>query len=203
VVFETGLAPSRREVRIDIPVFIVSGTIPYVGAAFPKLNFNGSYSPALMVTAGGNQSVRTETVASMDSVIATDFDNALPEAITRSLISTGIKVTAMYFINHAAKKNYERDTNNVGNSLLYIATLVGTTAYSAATTRADLRTWLTLPKEFQIARLARPDDGKLHLISGQSPAIDVNLVPGSVTVVYVKTTGTNTPLTVSQFILKP
>jgi hypothetical protein len=77
VIFETGTAAAREQVRVDIPTFVVSSRMPYVGAAFPKLKFNEAYVPSLGVKAG-ETTVNTATVASMDSVIANDFKNEWP-----------------------------------------------------------------------------------------------------------------------------
>ena len=49
VIFETGCAPIRDQIRIDIPTFIPQS--PYAGAAFPKLELQGDYIHRLTVTA--------------------------------------------------------------------------------------------------------------------------------------------------------
>ena len=52
VVFETGRAPKRDQVQIDLPLFIVGdGNVPYVGLAFPVLRPQYNYLNALNVTA--------------------------------------------------------------------------------------------------------------------------------------------------------
>jgi hypothetical protein len=75
------------------------------------------------------------------------------------------------------------------------------TAVNASTNIADTRTWLTLPKEFQYARLATPADRKLTLTAGTQTKT-ITLDPGAVNVVYVKSVSTSSPLLVSQIILK-
>lgn len=49
VIFETGCAPERGQIRIDIPIIV--SKVSYVGAAFPTLNIQGNYLPSLTVTA--------------------------------------------------------------------------------------------------------------------------------------------------------
>jgi hypothetical protein len=66
VIFETGCAPVRGQIRIDIPIIVTK--VSYVGAAFPTLKPQGNYQPSLTVTANGT-SQTTSLVASMDSVI--------------------------------------------------------------------------------------------------------------------------------------
>lgn len=203
VVFETGMGPHRVEQRVDLPIYIVSDTIPYAGIALPKLAFNGGHTPSLAIESAGAVVARTESVASMDAIVATDFDREKDVIITRSIVTAGLKVAAQYAINAAARRVAEQ-RNDAAGMLIYLGTFIATGAATYATTEADLRTWRTLPKDFQIARITPPADGKLHLV-GSSPAqsADITLPPGSVHLVIAKGTGAGTPLTVSVTTLRP
>ena len=66
---------------------------------------------------------------------------------------------------------------------------------------ADTRTWRSLPKEFQYARLPTPED-RLLTLSASGLTTTVAEEPAAVTVVYVRSVGLYSPLLVSQFILK-
>lgn len=202
VVFETGMGPHKIEERVDIPVFIVSNTVPYAGIALPKLYFNGFNTPSLSVESDGRVAANTETVASMDAIVATDFDNEKAVVITRSIITAGIKVAAQYAANQAALE-YARQDGGWAGILVYLGTYITTGATSYATTQADLRTWRTLPKAFQIARITPPADGRLRLV-GSSPAQsrEIQLPPGSAYLVVAKATDAGTPLTVSVTVLR-
>jgi hypothetical protein len=191
VIFETGTGPIRDQLRIDIPTFIVTSKLAYVGAAFPRLEYNHNFQPNLTVSAGG-QAISTATVASMDSVVANDFKNEWPTILTKTLISTATKA----IIQAVVQKQL-----NDQNPLLGFAGAVAMTTLNASTNIADTRTWITLPKEFQYARLATPADRQLTLTAeGQSRTITLD--PGAVNVVYVKSIAANSPLLVSQFLLK-
>ena len=191
VIFETGTGPSRDQLRIDIPTFIVTSKLAYVGAAFPRLEYNNDYLPTLTVTAAG-QSLPTATVASMDSVVANDFKNEWPTILTKTLISTATKA----IIQAVVQKQLDDQ-----NPLLGFAGAVAMTALNASTNIADTRTWNTIPKEFQYARLATPADRRLTLTAGvQSRTITLD--PGAVNVVYVKSVTASSPLFVTQFLLK-
>ncbi|WP_309384062.1 COG3014 family protein [Cerasicoccus frondis] len=193
VFFETGMAPYRDETRIDIPVFIFGAKgVPYVGAAFPKLKMSGQYVPYLDVAANG-KNFRTKTLCNMDSVIAQEFDNELPIIITKTLISAGAKAAITYGLYEATKND-----SNVATAVMIAGAL-----YQAAMNQADLRSWITLPKEVQFARFDTPANRKLTLtqpVGGQK--ITVTLEPGVVNVVYVKSNSTAAPMRVSQFVLK-
>ncbi|MDR1498448.1 MAG: hypothetical protein LBS59_08620 [Puniceicoccales bacterium] len=204
VIFETGRAPSRREVRIDIPLFFVArAKVPYAGAAFPKLQFypNNSNTLRIFSEGGGFAPVAvTQTLASMDSVIATEFNNALPEITTRTLINAGIKAAISYGINEAVDRATAKKNNGaaIGG---FIISRVATAAYSYSTTQADLRSWRTLPKEFQIARIPTPPHRTLRLETNRASAI-VTLSPARINVVHVRAS-TAPNLIITQFPLLP
>jgi len=113
----------------------------------------------------------------MDRVIAQDFKNELPTIIIKTLISAGAKAAAQYGLYEATKSN--------GYASLF-ATVAGV-VYQAATNQADLRTWVTLPKQFTYCRLPTPADRKLVLIAdGSGTTETVDLPPGVINLVYVK-----------------
>ncbi|MFA6288146.1 MAG: hypothetical protein WC661_12250 [Opitutaceae bacterium] len=191
VIFETGTGPHRDQVRIDIPTFLVTSRLAYVGAAFPKLVFNGDYAATLAVAAGG-QTFNTATVASMDSVVANDFKNEWPTTLTKTLIATATKAIIQAIVQKQMSDQ---------NAALGLFGGLAMTVVNASTNIADTRTWRTLPKEFQYARLATPADRQLTLAAGTQTKT-ITLDPGAVNVVYVKSVSTTSPLLISQFILK-
>ncbi len=192
VIFETGSAPSRDQVRIDIPTFLVTSKLAYVGAAFPKLNFSSDYVPALGIGCG-DQTLSTATIASMDSIVANDFKNEWPSVVTKTLITTATKA----IVQAAVQKQLDDRAGFLGS----VVGAVAMTALNSATNIADTRTWSSLPKEFQYARIATPADRTLTLTAGTATQT-LQLVPGTVNVVYVKSASTSAPLLVNQFALK-
>lgn len=191
VIFETGSAPSRTQVRVDIPTFVVTSKLAYVGAAFPKLVFDNNYINILMVTAG-ETTCTTSTIASMDSVVANDFKNAWPSVVTKTLITTATKAILQAAI--------QKQLDDRGGWAGLIGT-VAMTAFNAGTNIADTRTWRSLPKEFQYARVPTPENRELTITVGAEHKTVV-LDPGLVHVVYVKSTSPTAPLFVSSFVLK-
>ena len=191
VIFETGCAPVRDQIRIDIPIIITS--VAYVGAAFPKLHFQGNYAPALTVRAGA-ATERTELVASMDSVIALDFKNELPGIVTKTLVSTVTKAAVAYALNETARQS---------SDTVWLVSKLATAALQASVNISDLRTWTTLPKEFQVCRVPTPADRKIELSAlGGGQRATVTVDEGSINVIYVKSLHSSAPLLVSQFKLK-
>jgi hypothetical protein len=210
VIFETGCAPVRDQVRIDVP--IIFSRVSYIGAAFPTIKPQGNFQPMLTVTANGSNYI-TKTVANMDSVVVQDFKREQPIVITKTIASAVAKGVAAYALNAtASKQSWE----------IALLSQVGTAIYQAAVNIADTRTWTTLPKEFQVCHFHTPADGKIELTTPNGMKMSVTLGAGDgakidltatnvqaslnsrslITVVYVKSITTGTPLLVSQFKLK-
>ncbi len=201
VVFATGTAPLRGEVRIDIPLFIFGGGVDYVGANFPRLVRNANYLPALAVRPVGADeitAVQTELLADMDSIVAEEFKNDLPVIITKTLIAAGTKAATAYALREAFDHH--------DDSLTAIVR-IATTIYQYAANQADLRTWGSLPKQYQVARLPTPDSGKITVaprsaaVARAAAPITIDLQPGEFNVVMVRSINTYSPLRISQFSL--
>lgn len=191
VIFETGRAPVRDQIRIDVPILFTR--VSYIGAAFPVLEFQGDYLPHLEVSAQG-KTQRTALVSSMDRIIAQDFNNELPSVITKTIAAAIAKGAAAYAINTAAGRQDE--------ALGLLAQFL-TAAFQAAVNIADLRTWTTLPKEFHVCRVPTPPDRRIELIApGTGQKVSVDLTDGTINLVYVKSITTASPLLVSQVKLK-
>ncbi len=226
VFFETGLAPKREQIRIDLPLFIITPDVPYVGAAFPKLRYNDNYLSTLNVSfkhSGTKQNTppysdkegqeviklrqqgdqnneiseiteQTVLLSSMDSVIAREFKNELPVLITKTLIASAIKAAATYGASRATSQK---------NDTARLMTLIAGSIYRVVMNQADLRVWITLPKEIQFCHFPTPADRKIELWSPFSGyKLPVSLNDGLVNVIWVKSVNRDSPLLVSQFKLK-
>ncbi len=193
VIFETGRAPGREEVRIDVPLFLVNNEVPYAGIALPRLVYHDDHTPFLIVNTPAGEA-RTRRLCSMDSVVTTEFDNEFPVVVTKTLIAAGAKALASYGIKEATK-----DEGWAG-----VLAQVATTVYQAAMNQADLRCWKTLPKEFQYCRLPTPADRRLTLTApGTNETKIIDLADGIVNVVYARAVSAAAPLSGTRFTLGP
>jgi hypothetical protein len=191
VIFETGCAPVRDQVRIDIPIIVTK--VSYIGAAFPVLVPQWDFVPSLTVTAGGT-SETTSLVSDMDSVIGLDFKNELPIIITKTIAATVVKGVAAYAANQAVGQQ-----NDIAGMFMQI----GTAVYQAAVNIADERTWTTLPKQFQACHFPTPPDRKIELETpGGRQRIQVTIGDGTINLIYVKSINVASPLLVTQMKLK-
>jgi hypothetical protein len=78
VIFETGCASVRDQIRIDIPIIVAK--VSYVGAAFPTLKPQGNYLPSLTVTANSPIITANDTVTTASSATTTTGDTNTPAA---------------------------------------------------------------------------------------------------------------------------
>jgi len=149
-----------------------------------------------------NITATTRLVASMDSVVRQDFKNELPIIITKTLLSTAIKATATHFAWEATRqkqKNGTLDNGGIPGMLVIMSCVI----WQAANNIADERTWMTLPKEFQVCRFSTPPDRKIVLETPDgTQKIPVTIGDGTINLIYVKSITATNPLLVTQMKLK-
>ncbi len=170
VIFENGLGPVKEEFRIDLPLFIFTDNVRYVGIALPKLAFRQAASPYLEAKTGST-TAKTQLIADMDRVIQTEFKKDFKGILTRAIISTTAKATAQYAL--------EKNSNS---SWAAVAMAV----YSFVTTAADVRIWTALPKDIQAARLPMPKNGRLMVFGPTLAPISVKITDCNYAIVYVR-----------------
>ena len=185
LIFENGLGPVKKEFRLDIPLFVATNKVKYVGIALPKLEFRNKAYPYLVAKVDG-KSYKTCLVSDMDRVIQTEFSKDFKGILTRAIISATAKAVAQYALEEQ------------GSSIASIAS-IAVAAYSFASTAADVRIWTTLPKDFQIARFPKPKNGKLKIIPIGHIPLDIDIPRCSNAIVYVRIT-TNQAIPVYEVI---
>ena len=195
VIFETGRAPIRDQIRIDLPLFIVGvSRVPYVGAAFPIFKPQDGQIPSLLISVG-ETNASTVLLASMDTIIGREFKNELPTIITKTMASTLTKAAMAYAALAAAKEQ---------GWAAYLAAQIVFAAWQASVNIADTRTWTTLPKEFQVCYVTTPADRKIQIASRDGLLkTEVIVAEGTFNLIYVKSINTTSPLLVSQISLTP
>ncbi len=174
LIFENGLGPVKKEFRLDIPLFIATNKVKYVGIALPKLEFRNKAYPYLVAKVDG-KSYKTCLVSNMDRVIQTEFSKDFKGILTRAIISATAKAVAQYALEEQ------------GSSIASIAS-IAVAAYSFASTAADVRIWTALPKDFQIARFPKPKNGKLKIIPPGHIPLDIDIPRCNNAIVYVRIT---------------
>ncbi len=179
VVFENGLGPKKEELRLDIPLFLATSQVKSTAIALPKLVMRDRAHGELKVKDGQDHLLgRTTCLVSMDRVVQTEFKKKYPMILTRAMVSTLVKTTVQYV---AQKK--------MGDLAGLAAAIL-----QGATTSADLRIWTGLPKEFQLARIPAPVDGRLVIETPQGQQLSLAVPTGENTLVYVKIPKSDAPI---------
>jgi hypothetical protein len=175
LIFENGLGPVKKEFRLDIPLFVATDKVKYIGIALPELEFRDRAYPYLVAEVDG-EDYKTCLVSDMDRVVQTEFSKDFKGILTRAIVSTTAKAVAQYAVEK------QDSSASLPLASLFMA------AYSYATTAADVRIWTALPKEFQIARFPKPKNGKLEIAPPGANAFEINIPDCNNAIVYVRIT---------------
>ena len=109
----------------------------------------------------------------MDRVVQTEFSKDYKGILTRAIISATVKAVAQYAL---------QEEGSTASSIASI--IVG--AYSFASTAADVRIWTSLPKNFQVARFKKPENGNLSITPPASIPFNINIPACNNAIVYVR-----------------
>lgn len=184
VIFETGIAPQRRQFRLDLPLWIINKNLPSASVNFPYLEKQGDFKETIAVAANG-KTLTFDTVANMDDIISEEFYIELPMAITKTLLSSAAKATAQYFAARSAG-DYGVLVNIAGS------------VYQIMANDADLRTWTTLPKRIKLAKIATPANAQITVEN-----TPVKLNAKGVNIVHIKSMSKNGSKIIKAFDFKP
>ena len=199
VFFETGRAPVRLEKRFDLPLIFFSSTsrIPYLGVAMPSLKFNNQYLKDLKVsTRDPLLSVQSEILADFDIIVSQEFEKFYSLELSRSISGAITKAGLQYISTNSVRGESETLRSLVG---------VGVGLLAQATTRADLRSWSTLPKQIRFCKLPTPKDKKLTIQGvGTSFVEEISLKPAQTNLVILRSISSHVrPFVVSQISFDP
>ncbi|MEM1010655.1 MAG: hypothetical protein AAGI46_00375 [Planctomycetota bacterium] len=182
VIYAAGMAPTRLEWRIDVPLYIFPGDIGRAGApgiALPQL----AYGPpgAVLTASASGEPFPTQRVASIERVVTAEFDAAYDGVVSRAVASAIIRTLAAIAVNTAT----DRAADEVGGPeglLIFLLGRIGTSVAQVATNAADLRTWRLIPARYEIASFPAPADGSVQLnLGGRSVTVELPSSDGRVT----------------------
>ncbi len=170
VSYEQGLVPPRREVSFPIPTR--HGYIPIALPTYDPADFRPGRPMRILVDDGTTR--ETTEIARIDAMAA----RALADRMPGMLLRHTLRARARY----EAQKRAEE-----WGVLGFFAVQV----YNLASERADLRSWLSLPANTQVARMElEPGERNLKLSGpGGGASVDVPVVAGGVTLVRVTDAG--------------
>ena len=163
VFVEDGFAPKLVEERMDMPVSIGNST-SILSLALSRPIF----LPNIVSIDDA------EIVADVDAMFMTEYGQYRINEAIRAMASATARV-AMQSAFYNSSNDY--------------MPLVGlfTTAYSMASTNAEVRTWATLPKTISVLRVARDKSGLIELKSGGNVIAQIPVQGDGNWMVYIRT----------------
>ena len=169
VIYSNGLAPKKEQFKVSIPLFIVTNKISYTGIALPKMVTQKLATRNLSVFDETKFLTNSESFASMDKVVLTEFKYKYSDIVTRAVFGALIKTYIQYEVGR-----------KVGG---YGSLAMGLIQF--ALTQSDTRTWENLPKEYQVARVAMPKSKNLKLKVG-TENLNIDLGDAKNAIVFVR-----------------
>jgi len=147
IIYENGQSMAKREININIPLFIFTNKVYYAGLSLPKLYERPSSYKFLEVN--GKKST---LIANMDNIIKAEFEKRFSQIALEGTLNLIVKTYTQYELNKSGP----------------LGGFAGM-LYQALTNRADIRSWTALPKNFQSLRvelnqnpvIIRDDRGKV------------------------------------------
>ncbi len=201
VVHETGEAPAWTEHKFQLPLIIFDRNAPIVNVAFPKISPVPNQDT--LAIKYKSETFNPTLLASVDGMVAREFNDELPVVKTRAVASATLKGIAAYVANKAAEENNRRN-NSQAAGFLYLATIIATNAYTTQSAQADLRNWATLPKNISMVRLVVPVSEKLNIQNSLArPPISFTVPNAKSLILYCKTPAKGGPLSLHKIILNP
>ncbi|MBX7116212.1 MAG: hypothetical protein K1X64_17925 [Myxococcaceae bacterium] len=162
VIAEVGEAPEKE-----------AGTAPGIGLAIPEYRGGSGWAPLAKLTVDG-QAFEAATVTSVDAVARLHLQDRIGKLVARAVAGTAVKAGAAAAVGVLTK-----------SSEAGVATFA---LLMAVTNHADLRSWLSLPAEFQVMRAPlKPGTYVLTVtVGGQRFTREAEVKAGRVSVVVVR-----------------
>ena len=173
VIFEPGFAPRRQEVSINLMVGGGPGQGPgdLFSMAFPIYRDFGAYHAPLRILGPAGE-VETSRITDVRKLAVKALQEQMPAILARATLGALGKIQA--------QKKAEQQGGWLGKMVSQVATKL--------VTNADLRSWLALPAEIQVAQFALPaGPNQLTLLAPEwTDRLALTVTPGATTFVVVR-----------------
>lgn len=179
VIFENGLVANFEEFRLDLPIFIATNNVKTASLALPYPKERESAYNSISVS-NGNTAVTTELLADIDNIFVAEFRKKLPVIITKAVTKLTLQTVAQ-----AVAQDKLGDLGGIAMS-----------AYSVMTAGADTRSWYSLPKNVQLAKIVKTGAELTLNIGGRDYKVEVPEDKHSIIYVRVPYSGTTPAINV-------
>ena len=181
VYVEDGLCPYRTEWRIDLPLFLIPGLnryVLYAGMALPMLNYRMDGASTYQASNDGTNFRSMEKICDVDALIKAEYDiymsGALKREITRTIVKAGVQIALGVVADNVSDWRTQ---------LALKGAQIAAAAAAAASVKADIRSWNSLPKSVYMMEMDYPQSGVITIwVDGEK--IEVPVAAGN-TMVFV------------------
>lgn len=143
VVHADGMAPQKSAIEIPIPT---GRSVTKI--AIPKYLPRSGFVTQLAVVVDGRTEGHSEELESIDSIAREHLDRRLAAIIARTTARAAARAVATEIgVNQLRKDKHQ---------LAAVGVAIGAALWNILVEQADLRSWLTLPSRFAMARVAVP-----------------------------------------------
>jgi uncharacterized protein len=189
VIFENGQSPIFDQMNFTVPMPVLARgggvTVRPITVSMPRLVFQPAAYRTIEVT-GGNARATTAVVASIEGVMASEFRTRYNSLLAGAVFEALAKAAGISVANAAGSR-----TGGTGGLLLEVAATA-----AANVTSSDTRSWAMLPRDFQVARIPVPADGRITLRAPEGAQASVTVPLNRPSIVLVKAQSAGSPLTV-------
>lgn len=186
VLYFCGMAPQKRSWDLVVP----TGT-SVTRVSVPKYEPRPDPAAGVKLVVDGEATGKTEPIENLTAVVTADLDRRMPALIAKTVARATGRAVATETGSYLLSKS--------GNDLwAFLVSIVGG-LFSALVEQADLRSWLTLPRTFQVERVVC-DPGlhevRLELLSPGDTLLasrdlgTIELRPNVAVPIYVRSIGT-------------
>ena len=128
----------------------------------------------------------TRPLADLDGIVAREFEKDFPIELTKAISGALAKGGLQYLATNAVRSEGET---------IQAVTGIGVGALAQSMTRADWRSWTTLPKRIEFCKIPTPASGELTLRGVDTNiSLTVPLMSAKTNILWVRSVSAHTPL---------
>jgi hypothetical protein len=182
VIFETGNAPERGQIRIDIPIIV--SKVSYVGAAFPTLQMQNYFVPSLTVTANSPIVTANDNVTTTTSTITTTGGTNAP-TISATTVTGDTNTTTTSTTTTTGDTNATTTTSGTNTTVTSTTAATGdtnSTVTSTTTTTSGTTATITASSTTATTSLIASMDSVIGLdFKNEMPVVVTKTIVSTVT----------------------
>jgi hypothetical protein len=172
IIYENGMVADFEEIRIDIPAFLFSNNLSFISFSMPKPKLRSQAFQNIIINSDGSPGIKTEILADVDSMFIAEYNRKLPALIGRAAAQAITKAIMQYTA-------YNNDETGLAG--------LAATIYNLSTSPADIRSWHTLPKNVQIAKIKNNKSDTLNIYTSEMVFLEqIKVQPDRNTIVYIR-----------------